>query len=100
VLGMCYIIFTTRRSVCVVLGARVGGWGAGGVLPGEVSPNLFLEFFSSVFSLIHGFLILVKELGLLTHSGQWIRVLDVVESYIYCIINNEDMMNKILDVWL
>jgi hypothetical protein len=48
---------------------------------------------------VDGFLILVKELGLLTNLGQWIRGLDAVGSiYVYCIVNNENMMNRILEV--
>jgi hypothetical protein len=39
---------------------------------------------------VDGFLILVKELGLLTNLGQWIRGLDAMGSYIYCIVNNEE----------
>jgi hypothetical protein len=45
-------------------------------------PLIFLAFFASIFSgfLAHGFvdgvLILVKELGLLTNTCQWIRGLD------------------------
>jgi len=39
---------------------------------------------------VDGFLIPVKELGLLTNSSQWIRVLDAAEPYIYCITNNEE----------
>jgi hypothetical protein len=30
-----------------------------------------------------GFLFSVKELGLLTNPGHWVRVLDVVGSYMY-----------------
>jgi hypothetical protein len=33
-----------------------------------------------------GFLILVKELGLLTNPGQWIRGLDAVGSYMYIVL--------------
>jgi hypothetical protein len=36
-----------------------------------------------------GFLFLVKELGLLTNQGHWVRVLDAAGSYMYiCIVNN------------
>jgi hypothetical protein len=38
---------------------------------------------------VDGFLILVKELGLLTNLGQWIRGLDAKILYVYCIVNNE-----------
>jgi hypothetical protein len=41
---------------------------------------------------VEGFLILVKELGLLTKDFWFIglRILDAARSYIYCIVNNED----------
>jgi hypothetical protein len=36
-----------------------------------------------------GFLFPVKELGLLTNPGHWVRVLDVRWLlYVYCIVNN------------
>jgi hypothetical protein len=35
---------------------------------------------------VDGFLILVKELGLLTNLGQWIRGLDVMGSYMYIVL--------------
>jgi hypothetical protein len=34
----------------------------------------------------NGFLFLVKELGLLTNLGQWVRVLDVTSSYMYIVL--------------
>jgi hypothetical protein len=45
---------------------------------------------------VDGFRILVKELGLLINIGQWIRYF-VCQGilYMYCILNNEDMMNRI-----
>jgi hypothetical protein len=47
-------------------------------------PNMFLEVFRlTIF--IDGFLIPVKELGLLTNVGQWIRGLDAEGSYM-CIV--------------
>jgi hypothetical protein len=33
-----------------------------------------------------GFLFPVKELGLLTNLGYWVRVLDVVGSYMYIVL--------------
>jgi hypothetical protein len=33
-----------------------------------------------------GFLFLVKELGLLTNPGHWVRVLDAVVSYMYIVL--------------
>ena len=35
---------------------------------------------------VDGFLFLVKELGLLTNPGHWVRVMDVVDSYIYIVL--------------
>jgi hypothetical protein len=35
---------------------------------------------------VDGFLFLVKELGLLTNPGHWVRVLDVVGSYMYIVL--------------
>jgi hypothetical protein len=34
----------------------------------------------------NGFLFPVKELGLLTNPGHWVRVLDVVGSYMYIVL--------------
>jgi hypothetical protein len=34
----------------------------------------------------NGFLFSVKELGLLTNPGHWVRVLDVVGSYMYIVL--------------
>jgi hypothetical protein len=51
----------------------------------------FLRLFFAVFwhmVFIDGFFFPVKELGLLNNSGQWIRVLDVMGSYIYIYIYN------------
>jgi hypothetical protein len=36
--------------------------------------------------LTHGFLFSVKELGLLTNPVHWVRVLDVVGSYMYIVL--------------
>jgi hypothetical protein len=33
-----------------------------------------------------GFLFLVKKIGLLTNPGHWVRVLDVIGSYMYIIL--------------
>jgi hypothetical protein len=35
---------------------------------------------------VDGFLFSVKELGLLTNPGHWVRVLDVVGSYMYIVL--------------
>jgi hypothetical protein len=34
----------------------------------------------------NGFLFSIKELGLLTNLGHWVRVLDVVGSYMYIVL--------------
>jgi hypothetical protein len=75
----------------------LGVWGGGSIHPylggsGAVPPkNLFFwHVFASVFVVfrhmvfVDGFLILVKELGLLTNSGQWIR--DFLCQGIICIV--------------
>jgi hypothetical protein len=106
---MCYILCTTRTSVYVALGARRGvrgGWeppfrGFRGGSPlrilGFFPPNFcFLSVFVSIFGwffgtwfFADGFLFPVKELGLLTNPGHWIRVLDAIWLlYVYCIVNN------------
>jgi hypothetical protein len=54
----------------------------------ESSSHVFLRLYLAVFRhmvFADGFLILVKELGLLTNLGQWIRGLDATRSYI-CIV--------------
>jgi hypothetical protein len=35
---------------------------------------------------VDGFLILIKELGLLTNLGKWMRGLDVMGSYVYFLL--------------
>jgi hypothetical protein len=51
-----------------------------------VSPRVhcWAVFRHMVFS--DGFLFLVKELGLLTNPGHWVRVLDVIGSYMYIVL--------------
>jgi hypothetical protein len=44
--------------------------------------SIYGRFFGTWF-FVDGFLFLVKELGLLTNPGHWIRVLDIVGSYMY-----------------
>jgi hypothetical protein len=39
----------------------------------------------------NGFLFPVKELELWTNPIQWVRVLDVAGSYVYCIVNNASL---------
>ena len=43
------------------------------------------RFFSKCF-FFDGFLFLVKELGLLTTPGHWVRVMDFVGSYMYIVL--------------
>jgi hypothetical protein len=48
-----------------------------------------VSHFSSIFwhmVFVDGFLFTVKELGLLTNPGHWVRVLDVVGSYMYIVL--------------
>jgi hypothetical protein len=105
VLDMCYILWTTRSNVYVALGTQgacrgveppcVGIWGK--------HPRFFSSVFVSIFGrslifvYIHGrffstwffadgFLFSVKELGLLTNPGHWIRVLDAAGSYIFILL--------------
>jgi hypothetical protein len=71
-------------------GARPPLWGAGVVplkkkiLPQETC-HIFRWFFSTWF-FSDGFLFQVKELGLLTNPGHWVRVLVVVGSYMYIVL--------------
>jgi hypothetical protein len=60
----------------------------------------FLAFFQHmVFT--NDFLIPIKELGLLTNSGQWIRGFGCHGIlYMYFIFNDENIMNRRLEVWL
>jgi hypothetical protein len=53
------------------------------VLPVFVS--IFGRFFGTWF-FANGFLFPVKELGLLTNPGYWIRVLDATRSYMYIVL--------------
>jgi hypothetical protein len=97
---MCYIICMNIPSVFyIVLGVE----GFGGSAPenffssGNVS-HFFLIFrvalifmsivgwFFGTWFFVDGFLFLVKELGLLTNPGHWVRVLDVVGSYMYIVL--------------
>jgi hypothetical protein len=43
-------------------------------------------FYFLFFIFSDGLLFSVKELGLLTNLGQWVRVLDVVGSYMYIVL--------------
>ena len=45
-----------------------------------------IRWFFSTWFFADGFLFPVKELGLLTNPGHWVRVLDVVGSYMYILL--------------
>jgi hypothetical protein len=64
-LGMCYILC---MSFC--LGKCV----------------TYLGGFSCTWFFVDGFLFPVKELGLLTNPGHWVRVLDATGSYMYIVL--------------
>jgi hypothetical protein len=101
---MCYILCMTRTSVYVACGGAGGKeGGCRGEPPYMGEPKFFFPRFSCPFLgsprfCVHfgqffgtwfftdGFLFLVKELGLLTNPGHWIRVLDVVGSYMYIVL--------------
>ena len=53
-------------------------------LPWETC-HIFRWFFGTWF-FVDGFLFPVKELGLLTNPGHWVRVLDATGSYMYIIL--------------
>ena len=53
-------------------------------LPQETC-HIFRWFFSTWFFVV-GFLFSIKELGFLTNLGHWVRVLDVVGSYMYILL--------------
>jgi hypothetical protein len=54
------------------------------ILPLETC-HIFRWFFGTWF-FADGFLFPVKELGLLTNPGHWVRVLDAVGSYMYIVL--------------
>jgi hypothetical protein len=88
--------------VCVIFFAKIGPmyctliwepwgvpWGEFGVEPPKIFFGSFLRPFLAVFQhmvFTDGFLIPVKELGLLTNPGQWIRGLDATGSYMYIVL--------------
>jgi hypothetical protein len=49
--------------------------------------TLYLGGFSAHGFFADGFLFLVKELGFWTNLGHWVRVLDVVGSYMYFVLS-------------
>jgi hypothetical protein len=86
-LGMCYIIFMSS-SVCVALVTQGGyrGWVLGPPLWGTGETcHIFRCFFGTWF-FVDGFLFSVKELGLLTNPGHWVRGLDAIGSYMYIVL--------------
>jgi hypothetical protein len=87
---MCYILCTTRHSVYYVASDAWGG--LRNFLPRKCV-TFFASFFVSIVGwffgtwfFVDGFLFLVKELGLLTNPGHWVRVLDVAGSYMYIVL--------------
>jgi hypothetical protein len=80
---MCYILFTTSPSefffpweTCHIFASFF------------VSPQVLCPLLGGF--LTHGFFrwfyISVKELGLLTNTGHWVRVLDAASSYMYIVL--------------
>jgi hypothetical protein len=63
VLGMCYILYMSSSVTC----------------------HIFRWFFGICF-FVDGFLFPVKELGLLTNPGHWVRVFYDVGSYMYIVL--------------
>jgi hypothetical protein len=99
-LGMFYIICMSS-SVCIVPGVKGGLRGVNPLLMfsslGNVSHFCLVFCVSLIFVSIvgrffgtwffaNGFLFPVKELGLLTNPSHWVRVLDVVGSYMYNVL--------------
>jgi hypothetical protein len=96
-LGMCYILCMSssvwtlcqlRRRVQGGEAPYAGVWGQHPrkktYLPKETC-HIYRWFFGTWF-LCRWFLFPVKELGLLTNPGYWVRVLDVVGSYMYIVL--------------
>jgi hypothetical protein len=97
---MCYILCVTSPSVFYVAPGMQGGLrGAIAPLCGGSRVCIFSSFFLCLLDFrVHcwvvfrhmvfsdGFLFLVKELGLLTNLGHWVRVLDAVDSYMYIVL--------------
>jgi hypothetical protein len=101
--GECWVcvIFFARVVVFVLCQACIGGSGASApenffflgkcvtFLPHfscclDFCVHCWVVFRHMVFA--NGFLFSVKELGLLTNPGHWVRVLDVVGSYMYIVL--------------
>jgi hypothetical protein len=86
VLGMLYSICTSS-CVCVASDAQ----GFEGSTPKKKKFCLgkhvtYLGGFSTHGFFVDGFLFPVKELGLLTNSIHWVRVLDAARSYMYIVL--------------
>jgi hypothetical protein len=64
--------------------------GLRGVAPGKkIMPREMCHIFRWIFGtwfFVDGFLFPVKELGLLTNPGHWVRVLDATGSYMYIVL--------------
>jgi hypothetical protein len=107
---MCYILCTTSLVSATLHRVHRGFAGVGEISPegsGATPPRIFflgkcvtfLPHFSCHLDFrVHcwvvfrhmvfadGFLFSVKELGLLTNPGHWVRVLDVIGSYMYIVL--------------
>jgi hypothetical protein len=83
-LGMCYILCMTSLSVAFFASRNVPHF-----LPRFSCHLDFRVHYWAIFRhmvFVDGFLFLVKELGLLTNPGHWVRVLDVTSSYMYIVL--------------
>jgi hypothetical protein len=45
-----------------------------------------IGWFFGAWFFVDGFLFMVKELGLLTNPGLWVRILDAAGSYMYIVL--------------
>jgi hypothetical protein len=77
---MCYILCTSNffpQETCCIFSSFF-------VLP-QFFMSIVGRFFDTWF-FFDGFLFPVKELGLLTNIGHWVRVLDATGSYMYIVL--------------
>jgi hypothetical protein len=75
-LGMCYNLCTSSSVT--------GGWASRIFFFASGNMSIVGWFFGTWF-FADGFLFPVKELGLLTNPSHWVRVLDVIGSYMYIV---------------
>jgi hypothetical protein len=88
---MCYILcmsssvtFLPQETCHIFASGNVLHFASIFMLPRFLCPLLGSFFRHIVFA--DGFLFPVKELGLLTNPGHWVRVLDAVGSYVYIVL--------------